>query len=193
MSHTEASLSSELSALLVGKVDDPESFSVATVQAFVEFTAPRIDGEMETNFNLIIASDPTAGGLTIKPGNILLNWRKLFERSPELVLAGAGVNQPWLVPFAALYVWNLVWSLAKIEITPAQAITLYALWNAGGRSRRFTESEASAVVNAYRHTCKETPQVKADFARVVNDLVSLRCIELTDGTIWLREWVKKAN
>jgi len=135
--------------------------------------------------------------VTIKPGNIRLNWRQLFEKAPELVLTGAGVTQPWLIPFAALYLWNLVWSLSKIEITPAQAMTMHALWNVQPATRRFSEVEAlahvNAHVNAYRDTVPAAALSAREFAAVVDDLVKLQCIELADGEVWLREWVKKPN
>jgi hypothetical protein len=193
VSHTEKSLSSKLSAHLGAKVNDPTALSAGVVQAFAQFAPPRVGGEVGTTFEYITALNPAAGGQTRKLGNIRLNWRKLFDKAPELVLTGAGVSQPWLVPFAALYAWNLVWSLARIEITPAQAMAMHALWNAGQQSRRFSEAEALSVVNSFRITCREAPQSEAEFAKVINDLVALQCVELSDGVICLREGVEKAN
>jgi hypothetical protein len=193
MSHTHEELSSEVAARLGDQVGNPQEFVSLVLDSFAQFTSPSIEGEVSTNVEYIKGPDPTAGGITFKPGNIRLNWRKLFEKAPELVLTGAGVTQVWLVPFAALYLWNLVWSLAKIEITPAQAMTMHALWNAGERAKPFAESEALKIVNAFCQTCGSAPLSASDFAKVVNDLVALDCIELTEGTIWLREWVKKTN
>lgn len=193
MSQTEEDLCSQLAAALAGRVDDPAALSEAVLQAFAVFTPPRIEGAPTGRADYIKALDPTAGGISIKPGNIRLNWRKLFAKAPELVLTGAGVTQPWLIPFAALYAWNLVWSLSKIEITPAQAMTMHALWNAREGPRRFSEPDARSIVNAFRHACGEPSQSEAEFAKVVDDLVALSCIELEDGIIWLREWVKKMN
>jgi hypothetical protein len=121
MSHTPEELSSRLASLLGDRVSNPDAFATAVLEHFAQFTPSRVEGKISTNFEYIKAYDPLKGGLTIKPGNIRLNWRKLFEKVPELVLTGAGVTQLWLAPFAALYLWNLVWSLSKIEITPAQA------------------------------------------------------------------------
>ena len=193
MSHTPEELSSRLASLLGDRVSNPDAFATAVLEHFAQFTPSRVEGEIRTNFEYIKAYDPLKGGLTIKPGNIRLNWRKLFAKVPELVLTGAGVTQLWLASFAALYLWNLVWSLSKIEITPAQAMTMHALWNAGRKSRLFAEAEALEIVNAYRQTCGTPALSAAEFSAVVDDLVALECIELTDGTLWLCEWVKKSN
>ena len=193
MSYTPEELSSKLAGILGAQVSNPDAFAAAVVESFAHFTPQRIEGEISTNMEYIKAFDPLKGGLTIKPGNIRLNWRKLFEKVPELVLTGAGVTQLWLAPFAALYLWNLVWSLSKIEITPAQAMTMHALWNAGRKSRRFTEAEALELVNDFRRKCEAPALSAAEFSMVVNDLVGLECVELNDGTLWLCEWVKKSN
>jgi hypothetical protein len=193
MTITKASLSSELAARLHGSVDDPVYLSERVLEAFADFTPKKVDASALGRIGYINALDPRSGGVTVKPGNIRLNWRKLFEKTPELVLTGAGVTQPWLIPFAALYAWNLVWSLSKIEITQAQAVTMHALWNATHRSQTFSEADALEIVNRYRESIRLQPQSASEFARVIDDLTSLECIELEDGEIWLREWIKQSN
>ncbi len=165
----------------------------AVLQSFARIKDPSIQGNLSTNVEVLRPDDSGTGAVSIKPGNIRLNWRKLFEKIPELVLTGAGVTQVWLIPFAALYLWNLVWSLSKIEITPAQAMTMYALWSDGRPSRRFPETEALEIVNAFRTKDGHNTLTSSEFALVVNDLVALDCIELEDGEIWLREWVQKSD
>ena len=195
MSYTEEELASQLAQYLGGRVNEPDVFAGAVLKSFARIQDSEIQGELNENREIIRTPDPRTGGISFKPGNIRLNWRKLVEKVPELVLTGAGVAtaQAWLIFFAALHLWNVIWSLSKIEITPAQAMTLYALWKDGRPSRRFPEAEALEIVNAYRVKTEHAAFTVSQFAYVVNKLVALDCIELEDGEIWLREWVKKSN
>ncbi len=194
MSYTEEDLKSQLAQHLVGQVSEPDSFAIAVLQSFARIKDSEIQGELNTNAEVLRPDGPGGGTISFKPGNIRLNWRKLLEKIPELVLTGAGVAaQPWLIFFAGLYLWNVVWSLAKIEIRPEQAMTMFALWKDGRPSRRFPEAEALDIVNAFRVKNEHTAFTTSQFAYVVNELVALDCIELTNGEIWLREWVQKSN
>lgn len=193
MTHSAESLSSQLASFLNQRAPYPADFAASIVDSFATITRPKINVSRTGTISYITALKPSAGGTTVKPGNIRLNWKKLFEKAPELVLTGAGVTQTWLIPFAVLYLWNLVWSLSKIEITPIQAMTMYALWNVEPPTRRFEEGDALAYVNAYRSRCGASALSERDFAAVIDELTRLGCVELSDGEVWLREWIKKTN
>jgi hypothetical protein len=193
MAYTEDELTYEVERALTGKVADPRGLATSIIASFAQITPSSIKADVSTNIDYLDISKPFESGVTIKPGNIRLNWRKLFEKAPELVLTGAGVTQLWLIPFAALYLWNLVWSLAKIELSPDHGSTIYALWNVTPARRRFAEAEALEVVNRFRVESSFRSLSSDEFATLVNDLVRLDCIELSDGEIWLREWVRKRN
>ena len=193
MVYTEDELINEVERALTGKVADPRGLATSIIASFVQITPSKVKADVPTRIEYLDISKPFSSGVTIKPGNIRLNWRKLFEKAPELVLTGAGVTQLWLIPFAALYLWNLVWSLAKIELSPDHGSTMYALWNVAPARRRFAEADALEAVNRFRAESSVRSVSSDEFAVVVNDLVRLDCIELSDGEIWLREWIRKRN
>jgi hypothetical protein len=193
MALTEEELANEVERALIGKVADPRGLAKAIIASFAQVTPGTVKAEAPTRIDYIDISKPFGSGTSIKPGNIRLNWKKLFEKTPELVLTGAGVTQMWLVPFAALYLWNLVWSLAKVELSPDHGSTMYALWNAVPGRRRFAETEALEIVNRFRVNNSVQSLSSSEFAALVDDLVRLDCIELAAGQIWLREWIRKQN
>jgi hypothetical protein len=187
---THEELSSKLVCALGDRVSNPVEFASKALASFVELTPARVDYDVGVTARYITSFDLNQGGVSTKPGNIRLNWRKLFNKVPELVLTSAGVTQPWLAPFAGWYMLNLLLPLAKVEITPAQAMTMYALWNAGRDVQRFEESEALDIANVCFQK-NGAPQLSiVEFAAVVNDLVQLQCIELEDGMVRLRESVR---
>lgn len=61
---------------------------------------------------LTIRQGGMGGGSSIKPGNIILNWRKLLIDGAESVLTIMGAASiPWMIPLAGIVVWNSVYSL----------------------------------------------------------------------------------
>lgn|SRR5215472_719943 len=131
------------------------------------------------------------GAITRKPGNIRLNWRKLFELVPDVTIAGAGAAaETWLIPFAALYVWMKLWNVATIELKEEDAFVICSLWRHRGQDNRIPEDEAFAKATALAKENGLPILTKDRFSEILTKLATLECIELKEGTIWLREWVR---
>jgi len=132
------------------------------------------------------------GGRSRKPGNIVLNWRRLVRDSSDLVLTGAGAAaSPWLIPFAALSIFNKLWTHSSVELTREQASCLFAMWNHCGTDHRISSDEAFAECSALFAVFKWPTLERDAFDAILRDLECLRCIERPDDdTIWLREWVR---
>src|SRR5438093_1186359 len=78
--------------------------------------SPPLDPSFQHAHWMTVAALGRGGGESRKSGNIMLNWRKLFELAPEATLAGgAAVETPWLIPFAALYVWMRLWKASEVK------------------------------------------------------------------------------
>ena len=193
MTRTATELQGELTRALLGYVEDPGVVAAKILDAFAVITDEEFDVTVSENLKLITLDPRGFSGVSVKPGNIRLNWRSLFEKVPELVLTGAGVTQIWLIPFAALYLWNLVWSLSKVVILPEHGTVMYALWNSDHDTRRFEEDIAQSIVNDFRSKHGLQPLDRETFGRLVFDLERLGCIEITNGKVWLREWTQRAN
>ena len=130
------------------------------------------------------------GAKSRKPGNITLNWRKLFELIPDVTLAGASVvGAQWLIPFAALYIWTRVWQAAAVELEEEDAFVVYSLWLHRNDRRRLTEDEAFLQTKALSKKHGLPAINKKKFKQIINKLLSLECIEMNNDVIRLRERV----
>ena len=139
---------------------------------------------------LIILDSKSA--ISVKPGNILLNWRKLFDNIPDVVLTGAGVEAaPWLWPFAGLAIWNKVWSQIKIDLSEYHAVSMYAMWKNKNNKNCIDLSTARRKTNEILKLNNKNILKKREFYDILQDLTRMKCIEIDKGEVWLREWVIK--
>jgi hypothetical protein len=161
------------------------------LSSFVQIREPEPE---ERTFGLIVLSDhKMGGGASCKPGNIVLNWRRLFNSFPGLAagIVGAG-NSTCLLALAALGIWMELYSAAKITLDTNQAVAMKAMWdNVGGR-QRISEDLAFKKTNEMLKDFGFPPIENVAFANVINSLERIGCLEITDGDIWLREWIKRA-
>lgn len=193
MTRTTEELQAEMARALRGHVADPDALAAGILEAFARIRDPEVRADISIHTDLLTLGPAGFAGVSVKPGNIRLNWRRLFEKTPELVLAGAGVTQVWLIPFAALCLWNLVRSLATVRLSPDHGTVMYALWHHDVSTRRFEEEAARGIVNAFRAAHELPPLGVIPFGELVSDLARLGCVEITDGRLWLREWTQRAH
>lgn len=165
------------------------------VDAFAKVTPPE---EPEIMMELITISSlyksPKASSR--KPGNVILNWKKLLEIIPDVSLASLGASTLPVPPqvavvLAGLYIWNKVWRGAVDEFSDEEAVTILALWEHKNSQNKISEQEGFVKTNVLRGHYGLPALTQNQYASAVDRLVSLRCIELKDGIIWLREWVQK--
>jgi hypothetical protein len=156
------------------------------VDLFCSFTEPD-DGPTFLTMTRVGMVQPA---YSRKPGNIVLNWRKFFESIPNTALASASLSEPWLMPFAALSIWNEFWKQSKIEVEPRHALLLEVMWQKRNQSRRVLKSVASAAVNERLSSTKLSQMSSNEFEVALNKLSALHCIEIETEEVWLREWVK---
>ncbi len=165
-----------------------EEIAATLVSIFCQITPP----EYETSFHLITL-DSRGGGISRKPGNIVLNWRRLFTSIPNIVLTGVGaVALPWLWPFAVLAIWNEVWGQSKIELSQRHGIAIAAMWENRSNKQRIGKSEALTHINDKLTEYGYPEMVEKEFCKIIADLEEMQCIETDGDEIWLREWVKRA-
>jgi hypothetical protein len=131
------------------------------------------------------------GGESRKPGNLWLNWRKLFGELGDVVLNTVGaMATPWLIPFAALSLWNKLWAHATITLSREQAAALFAMWHRCNDDHRILRSlaydETVALFTVFQWPALDL----ATFNGLLGELESIDCIEVSPERIWLREWVK---
>ena len=140
---------------------------------------------------ITVNSSGRRGGKSRKLGNFVLNWRRLFNDLPDLVLTAAGVAaEPKLVFFEELSIWNKIWCHSTIELTPEHATVLYALWQGRDESNKIKRDDALAK-SGIKFNFYGMQELEAmSFDDIINDLIKMRCIEVNDNIIWLRERVR---
>ncbi len=181
-------LASHATAVLSTLGKDAPSFAISVVDQFCRFVPPEIDTRIDF---VILKPGGFGGGRSRKAGNILLNWRRLIVGASEGILAATGLTQLWLVPLAALVIWNTLWSTLDISIDEHHAAVLWALWSLRDKNNRVPKTSLPARVNeklAEHHQPSLTP---AQLQRCIGDLERMECLESADSDeIWLREWVQ---
>ena len=137
---------------------------------------------------------PVKSPVSVRPGNVILNWRKLFTSIPNITFTVAGaVADPLLWPFAALIIWNDIWSLLKLDLSRKHAAVMTALWNNRDENKIVQKNTGLQLTNDLLKQNNQ-PSISFDeYNQILLDLVHMGCIkEKENDKIWLREWVKKS-
>jgi hypothetical protein len=184
----------ELQHLIVStfpNLTNRETFASFVIERFSRMSEPT--GENYIEMIVLGSTSGLGGGRSRKPGNIRLNWRRLFEDTPEhiLTIVGAATSN-YLIPFAALVVWNKVLGLSKIEIAESHAMIIAALWDLRDKDNYVNGGGLLTTINTHirRTTKREFTQKELD--QILTELSKMKAIEFTkEGNIWLCEWVQK--
>lgn len=164
--------------------------------AFAEITAPEIGDDftapdIRTGLVVIGISDiPQA--TSRKPGNLILDWRKLTDVVPDVAMAAAAAitGPPWVGFIVALYIWTRFWRDAEVPLGEAEASVLYALWKHRGGENRIAEETGYAKANGVRQAFGLDPLTRSAYARAIDALLRIECIAIVGGVIQLRESVR---
>lgn len=167
---------------------DPTLITNSVLDHFVQIVEPQY-----ANTVSYITLDSRMGGSSRKPGNLVLNWRRLFDTTPDVVVAGAGVaaNGPFVRAMIGLYIWNKVWRSMEEPITIAEASIIEGLWCGRGGRKRIPESEAFDIVNKARRNYGMESLTFQEFAGAIDHLVAIDSVELKAGDVRLTEWVRR--
>lgn len=174
----------------------PTEVLESVLRAFSQVTPPR---EPEVTIGLVTISSlySTPKAESRKPGNVVLNWRKLIDIVPDISLAGLGAATLPLSPaiawvLAGLYIWNKLRHGTLEEFSDIEAVTLLALWQNRNLNNKIDEQQGFAKVNEVRASYSQPPLSQGQYAAAVDRLVKIRCVELDSGVVWLREWIRIA-
>ena len=172
-------------------VTDKDAIVDQLFDSCIQLSAPMYPKPTMSSRLIKLNSMGQNGGKSRKPGNIILNWRKLIQIVPDGTIIAAGATGPtWLLPFIALHIWNKLYTGSKIDLDQKHAVTIYALWMNRNKERRITEEIGFQKTNSTLHELKLKELSKSEYTKIINDLLDMDCIEIEGGIIWLREWVK---
>lgn len=132
-------------------------------------------------------------GSSIKPGNILLNIRKLIEAIPEVISIGAGMvcDNHIVTVCGALSLWLKLRDIATINISKEQAFVIVALWRNCNPNHKISLDDGFIATNNLFDQYGEPEISSLKYNMIIDSLVKIGCIELTEEIIWLREWISK--
>lgn len=164
------------------------------LSAFARITPPT---KPEVAMDLITISSlySTPKAESRKPGNVVLNGRRLVDIVPDISLAGLGASTLPVAPaiaavLAALYVWNKLWRGSLEEFSDADAVTILALWQGRDSRNKIGEQDGFEKANELSASYSLPPLSQGQYAAAIDRLIRIKCIELESGVIWLREWVR---
>jgi hypothetical protein len=122
------------------------------------------------------------GGVSIKPGNIVLNWRRLIFDGSEIAVALKELANPLTAIFAALIIWNKVWSLLAVTISERHAALLLSMWlHRDTRDDVVRKEGLLSIVNQELAKWGKPPMAIDELETLLKDLERLECIELSNG------------
>lgn len=167
-----------------------EQASIEIIDHFCEITPPEIVDEKYFLTN--IKPGGIGGAKSSKPGNILLNWRKLLINGSESILTIAGVIAvPWLIPLAGLIIWDKICSLSNIKIDERHAAVIWTMWHNRDKENCIKKSEVLDLVNKDLSKYNHPKMNEEELNDILKDLEAMETIESTEeNKWWLREWVK---
>ena len=161
----------------------------AIIAAFCRVKPPEIR-EVERFIHFIVLNDSgRKGGASIKPGNVVLNWKRLISALPGIALTAGAATSPWLIFLGALVIWKDLYSTSRVELEAQHAVAMLTMWRNHDGKQRISEEKARSLTNETLAQFDMNQISETNFARLLDELSAVGCIELSDGQIWLREWI----
>ncbi len=134
------------------------------------------------------------GGRSVKPGNLFLNVRKLMTNIASSVLTITGtIALPWAAPFAALVIWNNVWSTLSVELSEREAAVLWTMWVDRDKDNCIPDAGLLERVNRELNINGRSVISQQELDDALDVLKKMGCIKrsaVDSKKWWLREWVR---
>ena len=91
----------------------------------------------------------------------------------------------------ALSLWLKLKDIATINISKEQAFVIVALWKNCNSNHKILLSDGLIAANNLFNQYGEPEITSLKYNMIIDSLVEIECIELTEEIIWLREWISK--
>ena len=186
----EKEISERIARYIIGE-QEQDSFGLyeeLTRDGFIEVDSPEEEPPM-MSFLLMDSLDGFVRGRSIKPGNILLNMKHLIDSIPNIIMRGYNIAEsiPIVKVCAGLEIWKMVLKISTVEITKEQAFVIVALWkNCDHKYSVELEKGREAVNILYKKSVGEEMD-KEKYNQIIDKLVMIKCIELVDGIVYMKE------
>jgi hypothetical protein len=134
------------------------------------------------------------GGKSAKGGNIFINIHKLITAIAGGVLTVSGaIAVPWTLPFAAIIIWDSIYSGTNINLTELEAAVLWSLWKNRDPTRCVSNNGLLDLVNTELAAYGRKLMSQEELSNVLSNLVRIKSIQKykKDPTKWrLCEWIR---
>lgn len=185
----------EMTASYLRSAGIDEDHVKATAQEFLNNAIRITPPEKESQIIHMVRMAPSGrgGGRSTKAGNIRLNIRTLFEAISSGVFTVVSVtDNHWSIPFAALLLWNSIWKNLEVQLSEAEAVTLWVMWQIKDENKNVNQTNIKPAVE--KHAEKYQMQVlsESDIKYALENLRKIGCIKPSKGMRdhwWLCEWV----
>lgn len=170
-----------------------EKISLEIVNTFTKIEAPKkrsINPRMgEKTFNKDLYSDNI---FSVKPGNIIFNWKKLLKLTSSIILTVGSLSQPWLIPFAGIMILDSFFSDMKINLSENHGAVIYAMWNSRDENNCVKDEKILDLVNEELKKNNHTPIDKKELKKILNHLQKLRSVKKHEDSWQIIERVKES-
>ncbi len=167
-------------------------YSELVTMGFVNISPPEEDSPI-FHYLTIDSLNNYKSGSSIKPGNIVFNFGKLIKSLPELITFEVSIISDIhiLRVCAALMLWTKLLDMMTIEITKEQAVVITALWKNCNKDKNIDLKDGFLCTNKLNKDLGETNFRYKKYLNIINQLSEIKCIELNDNTVRLREWISR--
>ena len=131
-------------------------------------------------------------GTSIKPGNIILNIRKLIISLPELITNISDFfskDSPVYKVYVVLNILKKIKHITTIEITEDQSLAVLALWRNYNQHQRIKLEEGFERRRTLYKSINKPTYTFEQYLKVIDDLEKIGSLHLNDDGILLCELV----
>lgn len=128
-------------------------------------------------------------GNSIKPGNIIVNFKKLICELPEIIPALKDIsNDDNVVKVCTIIkLLKVLVGLCTVKIEMEHAIIIYSLWNHYNENHKISVEDRYECANSLCRQIFEKEFTWEQYLKVLDDLEKLHCIEFNEDGLWLCE------
>lgn len=132
-----------------------------------------------------IAPGGIGGGVSVKPGNMILDLRQLAKTGAEAVLSITGVSvTPWLLPLAVLLLLDKLHGLAEKKISERHASVLWAMTEPPDVPDGYTSSVLLQRVHESMNKYGRPSITEAELDLILEQLLAIRVLDRDQSSNW---------
>lgn len=183
-----SNITKEVCTILIQRGVEEEK-AVAAIESMIkgdgfEITPPY--KEIELHFISLSSIDK---GVSIKPGNIILNAKKFIYELPSLIMLASDLqeNKWWFKLLAFIVLWQQLLKLSQISFNKDEAILLNALWHNATDNNIIDSEKGFQVVNDWRRRLSLSELNWDDYIKQIENLERGRHLKSIDTFIVLCE------